>query len=175
LLAQHAFRGELWETAAASLRQAGAKAAARFALREAAGYFEQALVSLARVSESSETRAQRIDLYFELRNVLVPLGDIGRLLEGLREATTLADELADQRRLGWALSLLADQCRIAGDYERSVEYGARALAQAEQVGDLGLQILTRFYQGLALLALGQYWSARSCFRWVVEALTGEWH
>ena len=42
-LAHHAVRGELWDKAVTYLRQAGKKAAARSADREAAAYFEQAL------------------------------------------------------------------------------------------------------------------------------------
>ena len=42
-LAHHAFRGEVWEKAVAYLRQAGAKALARSAHREAVRFFEQAL------------------------------------------------------------------------------------------------------------------------------------
>ena len=45
-LAHHAFRGELWEKAVTYLRQAGAKAFARSANREAVAYFEQALTAL---------------------------------------------------------------------------------------------------------------------------------
>ena len=42
-LAHHALRGEVWAKALAYCRQAGEKALARSAHRDAAGYFEQAL------------------------------------------------------------------------------------------------------------------------------------
>ena len=45
-LAHHAFRGEVWEKAVTYLRQAGAKALARSAYREAVTCFEQALAAL---------------------------------------------------------------------------------------------------------------------------------
>jgi class 3 adenylate cyclase len=45
-LAHHAFRGEMWEKAVTYLRQAGAKAFARSANREAATDFEQVLTAL---------------------------------------------------------------------------------------------------------------------------------
>src|SRR5207302_6195609 len=51
-LAHHAVRGELWEPAVVYLHQAGAKAAARSANREAADYLEQALEVLGRLPES---------------------------------------------------------------------------------------------------------------------------
>src|SRR5262249_1551708 len=45
-LAHHALRGEAWDKAVAYCRQAGEKAMARSAYREAVGYFEQALGAL---------------------------------------------------------------------------------------------------------------------------------
>src|SRR4029453_3039264 len=45
-LAHHAVRGEVWGKAVTYLRQAGAKAFGRSALREASSYFKQALTAL---------------------------------------------------------------------------------------------------------------------------------
>jgi class 3 adenylate cyclase len=45
-LAHHALRGEVWDKALAYCRQAGEKAVARSAYREAVGYFERALSAL---------------------------------------------------------------------------------------------------------------------------------
>ena len=57
-LAHHAFRGEAWEKAVTYLRQAGAKAFARSANREAVAYFEQALTALTHLPETRETRSR---------------------------------------------------------------------------------------------------------------------
>ena len=67
-LAHHAVRGEVWEKALTYLRQAGAKADARSANREAASYFEQALTALGHLPDDRETREQAIDLHFNLRS-----------------------------------------------------------------------------------------------------------
>ena len=67
-LAHHAARGEVWGKALTYLRQAGAKADARSAIREAASYFEQALTALGHLPESRETREQAIDLHFNVRS-----------------------------------------------------------------------------------------------------------
>jgi predicted ATPase len=98
-LAHHAQRGELWDKSVVYLRQAGVKAEAHSANHEAAGYFEQALAALQQVPETRETREQVIDLRFDLRNVLVPLGDEGRMLYHLREAEPAAEALGDPGRL----------------------------------------------------------------------------
>ena len=74
-LAHHAARGEVWAKALTYLRQAGTKADARSAIREAASYFEQALTALEHLPESRETHEQAIDLYFNLR---VSLGRSGK-------------------------------------------------------------------------------------------------
>ena len=74
-LAHHAARGEVWGKALTYLRQAGAKADARSAFREAASYFEQALTALGHLPDDRETREQAIDLHFNLRNSLSALGN----------------------------------------------------------------------------------------------------
>ena len=52
-LAHHALRGEVWDKALAYCRQAGEKAMARSAHREAVEYFEQALSALAHLPETA--------------------------------------------------------------------------------------------------------------------------
>jgi class 3 adenylate cyclase len=76
-LAHHALRGEVWDKALAYCRQAGEKAMARSASREAVGYFEQALRAIQRLPDTGDTREQGVDLRFALRSALVPLGDSG--------------------------------------------------------------------------------------------------
>jgi len=100
-LAHHTFRGEVWAKAVIYLRQAGAKAFARSAHREAATCFEQALVAQSHLPETFERRGQAIDLRFELRNSLLPLGKLDQTLDLLREAEAVAKALDDKRRLGW--------------------------------------------------------------------------
>ena len=74
-LAHHALRGEVWDKALAYCRQAGEKAMARSAHREAVGYFEQALSALPHLPEQRDTREQAIDLRLALRTALQPSGD----------------------------------------------------------------------------------------------------
>ena len=104
-LAHHALRGEVWAKALAYCRQAGEKAMARSAYREAVGYFEQALSALPHLPEQRDTREQAIDLRLALRSALLPSGDFGRILAYLREAEALAVALDDPRRLGTGLCL----------------------------------------------------------------------
>src|SRR4029450_9589732 len=101
-LAHHVLRGEVWDKALAYCRQAGEKAIARSAHREATGYFEQALSVLPHLPEQRDTREQAIDLRLALRSALHPSGDFGRILATLREAEACAGALDTARRLGAA-------------------------------------------------------------------------
>ena len=131
-LAHHAFRGEAWEKAVTYLRQAGAKAFARSANREALAYFEQALTALTHLPETRETLEQAIDLRFDLRNALFPLAEFGRIEGYLREAEALARTLDDQRRLGWVSAYMSSHHLDTGGHATEV----RTFAQrVEAIGE----------------------------------------
>jgi tetratricopeptide (TPR) repeat protein len=172
-LAYHAPRGEVWEKALAYCRQAGAKAAARSAHREAVGCFEQALVTLRHLPEHQDTCEQAVDLRFSLRNALLPLGEHRQAFEHLRAAETLAAALNDQRRLGQAYAYLAEYFRLTGELDRAVESGERALAVATALGDFTLEVMANIFLGTAYHALGDYRRAVDCFRRNVASFTGD--
>jgi class 3 adenylate cyclase len=117
-LAQHALRGEMWDKAVGYLRQAGEKALARSAHREAVGYLEQALGALAQIPETHTTRAQAIDLRLALRAALQPSGEWTRILATLREAEALAEALNEPRRLAQVSLFLSVHYRHRGDMRR---------------------------------------------------------
>jgi tetratricopeptide (TPR) repeat protein len=172
-LAYHALRGEVWGKALAHCRQAGAKAAARSAHREAVGCFEQALVALRHLPEQQDTGEQAIDLRFSLRNALLPLGEHRQAFEHLRAAETLATALNDHRRLGRAYAYLAEHFRLTGDSACAVDLGERALALATALGDFTLEVMATFLVGSARHGLGDYRRAVDCFRRNVASLKGE--
>ena len=133
-LAHHALRGEVWDKALAYCRQAGEKAMARSAYREAVGSFEQALSALAHLPEQRDTREQAIDLRLALRSALLPSGDFGRILACLREAEALAVALDDPRRLGQVSVFLSSHFRIMGAYDQAIAAGQRALDSPRPAG-----------------------------------------
>jgi class 3 adenylate cyclase/tetratricopeptide (TPR) repeat protein len=172
-LAHHAFRGEQWDRAVGFLRQAGTKAAARGAYREAAAGFEQALVALGHVSETHETLQQGIDLRFDLRSALQPICEHERVLEHLRNAETLASTLGDQHRLGWASSYLSQYLWWMGDPAQGEATGQRALTIASGRGDFALQVPTNFFLGQGYFNVGDYCRAIEHCRRNVAVLEGE--
>ena len=173
-LARHAFWGEVWDKAVAYYRQAGAKAFARSALREAIACFEQALVAVGHLPESQERREQAIDLRLDMRNALIALGAFGAIFDHLYAAERLAVSLDDPRRLGWVSVYLSNYFCSTGDQDRSVETGQRALAIAMASEDFALEVMATFFLGLSYLSLGDYRQAVHYHRKNVETLTGEW-
>src|SRR5262249_35071381 len=79
-LAHHALGGELWEQAVIYFRQAGTKARARSANREAVACLEQALAALVRLPESPDTLEQALDLRLNLHGSLNSLLEFERTL-----------------------------------------------------------------------------------------------
>jgi tetratricopeptide (TPR) repeat protein len=171
-LAHHALRGEAWEQAVGYLRQAGFKAEGRSARREAAAYLEQALAALEHLAATRDTRAQAIDLCLDLRGMLSPLAENQRLLDHLRRAEVLADELDDRRRQGAVAASMARGLWALGDNIGAVEAGRRALDIATSLGDPQLAVITRFRLGDALIGLGRYLEARDLLAENLPALQG---
>jgi predicted ATPase len=129
-LAHHALRGEVWAKALAYCRQAGEKAMARSAHREAVSYFEQALSALPHLPETYATREQAIDLRLALRSALMPSGIFGRVLVYLREAETLAAALDDSPRLEQVSVLLSGHFWLMGAHDQAITAAQRALSLA---------------------------------------------
>jgi predicted ATPase/class 3 adenylate cyclase len=174
-LAHHALRGEVWAKAVTYLRQAGDKALARSAYREAWGSFEQALSALAHLPETRDTREQAIDLRLALRTALYPSGDSGRILAALREAEALAAALNDHHRLGRVSVRLANHFRHRGAHDHAIVAGQRALALATSIGEVVLQALANQCLGAAYQAQGDYRRAIDYFRQTVVSLEGVRH
>ena len=172
-LAHHAVRGEVWDKALRYCRQAGRRAAVQSAYREAVPAYEHALLALRHLPDCRDTHEQAIDVRLDLRNVLLPLGDLGRVLTYLREAETLAEGLHDRRRLGWTSAHLTALFMRLGDQEQVRASSQRALALAEALGDVVLQVRTLYHLGSFYYTLGDYHQAIEYNRRSVAALAGD--
>jgi len=166
-------RGELWEQAVTYFRQAGAKAFARSANREAVTCFEQALVALQHLRETPERLEQAIDLRFDLRIALHPLGEFERSFASLREAERLARTLGDQRRLGQLFIYLCHNLRETGHPTEALAFGQSAHAIAESIGDVRLQVAGNMYLGSACIWTGDFRQAEQLFSKALEVLKGD--
>ena len=162
----------MWDKVLAYGRQAGEKALAQSAHRQAVGYFEQALSALPHLPEQRATREQAIDLRLALHAALFPSGDSGRILAALREAEALAAVLDNPYRLGQILGPLATHLRTMGAYDQAIAAAQRALALATVRGDGVLQALAHQYLGGAYYNQGDYRRAIDCLRQAVASLDG---
>jgi class 3 adenylate cyclase/tetratricopeptide (TPR) repeat protein len=172
-LAQHAVRGERWEQAVTYLRRAGAKALARSANQEAGACFERALTALGHLPETRETMEQSIDLRFDLRTALHPLGEFERILGCLREAEDLARILGDRRRLGQMSVYMCHNLWMTGRPMDAIGFGQDAQAIGESLEDVPLQVTGNLYLGAACLWTGDYRRAEDLLRRVLQLLEGD--
>ena len=173
-LAHHALRGEVWDKALAYGHQAGEKARTRSAYREAVVYFEQALAALAHLPESRAATEQAIDLRLGLHGALNALREAPeRMLEHLRRAATLAETLGDQRRLGQVYAEMSLNCWVAGEVDRALVSGQRALALAATLGHVGLQAQAHLSLGRSYYDTGDYLRAVESFERNVATLQGD--
>jgi class 3 adenylate cyclase len=163
-LAQHAFRGEVWDKACTYYRQAGAKAMDQSAYPAVIVAYEQALEALEHLPHERETLEQAIDLRLALRPALVALSDDERLLSHLHTAETLATALDDQRRLGRIYAGLVGAYRGVSNTERALTYSQRCHALAITSGDMGFQIASSQRLGQIYYDLGDYHQAMTYFR-----------
>ena len=171
-LAHHALRGGLRERAVGYLRQAGAKAAARSAHREAVGFFEQALEVIEADGPRGPALETAIDLVFDLRASLAPLGEFTRTLDHLRRAATQAEALGDRRRLGWVSAYLTQSHYTLGEQAAAIHSAGRALEAGRALNDQALQIVAAFGLGQAHHVLGDYRAAQRHLGRAVEAVDG---
>jgi predicted ATPase/class 3 adenylate cyclase len=173
-LAHHAFRGEAWGKAVTYHRQAGAKAFARSANREAVGHYEQALAALTHIPETREKLEQAIDINFELRNALYPLAELGRIERCLRDAQALAERLEDQRRLGWVSAYMCSHHWATGGHAADVRTFAQAVDTiAATLGDATLQIVAQYYRVAACHIAGDYRETEHSGRRLMQSLEGD--
>jgi len=158
-LAHHAVRGEIWDKAVRYLSQAGAKAFAGTALREAARYFEQALAALAHLPETRENLQHAVELRLSLRNSLFPLGEFEAGLNCLREGEPLAGTLDDQHRLGRIWAYMSEHARVHGHTTDACTLAQRVYAIAQRLRDVPLTVTANYYLGTAYLIAGEFCSA----------------
>jgi DNA-binding SARP family transcriptional activator len=145
-----------WDKAVSHLRQAGLIAASRYAGREAAACFEEALRALDHLPESRQSQEQRFELSLSLNRTQYWSGQFARAMTGYRDAERLAHALGDNRRLGQVLGALVYLLTSAGRYVEAIDSGQRALAIAEATADRALRVWASVGLGRSYFAVGDY-------------------
>jgi class 3 adenylate cyclase/tetratricopeptide (TPR) repeat protein len=136
-LAHHAVRGAMGERAVRYLRQAGEKAVARSANREAVTLFEQALDALQQLPESRETRGGALDIHIALGPCLGAVHGDGSLEKEAAyvAARELCLRLDDRPRLFPVLWGLWHVSLNRGLYREARDLGDGLLGLARELGD----------------------------------------
>jgi class 3 adenylate cyclase/tetratricopeptide (TPR) repeat protein len=155
-LADHAYRGEVWDRAVEYSRQAGEKADARAAHAEATTAYERALDALSKLPASPERTVREIDLRIAVRTPLWQVMETDRVLEHLRAAERLAEEAGEYGRQGRALGLLIQTFGRLGQNGDALETSKRAIPIARKHGDLRARLMTYVMAGQLSLIIGDF-------------------
>jgi class 3 adenylate cyclase/tetratricopeptide (TPR) repeat protein len=170
VLARHALEGEAWERALDYLWQAGRRATQQFAEIEAVTYLERALEVAERLPPEKRSLANAIDLRFDLRNALVPLGRQQRNREVLLAAEKIAVELGDERRLAQVFSSLSNCYGNIGRPDLALAAAERSLELGEKLNDPKVLLVGALSTGEIHRALGDFPKARDHLKRVVELI-----
>ena len=78
---------------------------------------------------------------------MLPLAEFSRILDYLREAEALANDLGDKRRSGLLSVYMTGHYYLLGNYERALQFGDSALRAAADLDDFDLAVAANAYQG----------------------------
>ncbi len=146
-LVYHLWRGEDWPQAARFARRAGERALRVYGLREALGYFTQALSALDRMPEPPPD--QIVDVILGWAEAAFGFEPYPRQLEVLERAERLARDLGDARRLALVLHTTGRVHIAAGHAVSAAPALIECFELATALGDERLAIMPTHYMGMA--------------------------
>ncbi len=147
MLAYHYWQAEDWGKAAEYARRAGERALRVYGLREALGFYRQALDALARVPNPSG--ADICDAILGWAEAAYGFEPYAKQLEQLARAEKIAREMGDQRRLAMILHSTG-KVNIASGYAFDATPAfVECFALATQLGDERLSVMPTFSMGMA--------------------------
>jgi len=157
VLAHHATRGGITSKAVKYLREAGTRAAARSANRDAIDFLERALMLITELPETEETLSEALDIRIALGAPLIVVhGPTSpRVEESHRKALELVDRLGDASRRFLVLWGLWFFRFTSGDYAPAVEAGERLLDVARQGDDVSRLVEAHHALWPTLVSMGE--------------------
>ena len=169
-LGTHYLEAGDWDKAVTHLRQAGLVAASRYAGREAAACFEEALHALDHLPESRQCQEQRFELSLSLARTWYWFGQFDRATAGYRDAERLAHALGDHRRLGKCSAPSSTSSPPRAADAEATNAGERALAIADTTADHSLEVWASIGLGRSYFAVGRYRRAAEHTRAIAESM-----
>ncbi len=125
--------------------------------------FEEAVESFIRIIEITETQnLENVDLYDVYRNIAICYGNLDmnyKAIEALQTDIKLTEEAEKKERLPVLYNSIADKYNKAGNYQKAIEYGKKAIDLAPHEYIDNAYLLT----GNALMSIGAYEEAISYF------------
>ena len=146
-LAFHYWRGEDWRQAADYARRAGARAMRVYGLREAIGYYAQALQALDRIPDAAGEDI--CDVILGWADAAFGFEPFPKLLEHLERAEQIARQLGDKRRLAMLLLMIGKVHVASGHASRAEAQLAECFALATELGDDRLAVIPSHFMGMA--------------------------
>jgi tetratricopeptide (TPR) repeat protein len=145
-LAHHFWAGEVWDKAAAYAMVAGKQARASYAMREAIGYFVQALSALDHLTEPPFDRIFETILCWQ--EAAFKYRPYEEQLQQLARAEAIAREQQDKARLIQALHSTANVILSRGLWTKAGPALTECLALSEELDNEQLSVRPTFFKGL---------------------------
>src|SRR5262249_4758380 len=110
----------------------------------------------------------------DLRNALYSLAEYGKIKGYLQQAESLAQELGDQRRLGWVSAYMSSlYLTIGGNATQTRTFAQRAGTIAEALGEIPLHVAANYYLAWASYIAGDYRCTEHICRSMMNSLKGD--
>ena len=115
---------------------------------------------------------REIDLRFQMRSVLIPLGSEDEWGEWILGAEVLAREIKDDARLSNVLNYLSSLHWIHDQPRKAIEIGQKALTLASKANHFSCQVATMLHLGIFSFTSGEYAKQVEYHQEVRKRLTG---
>jgi class 3 adenylate cyclase/tetratricopeptide (TPR) repeat protein len=156
IVAHHFTEAGLVDTAIEYWLKAGAKAYSLYANEDAVRFFERALTLLKKLPETRDNLERAVDIRFQLRNALLPLGETDRILRSLDELDPILACLGDKLRSAQYAAYRCNHHFLIGEQRRAIEFAETAIRLAREHGDRGVLGESLYRLGQSYNALGEY-------------------
>jgi class 3 adenylate cyclase/tetratricopeptide (TPR) repeat protein len=156
IVAHHFTEAGLVDPAIEYWLKAGAKAYLLYANEDAVRFFERASTLLTKLPETRDNLERAVDIRFQLRNALLPLGETDRILRSLDELDPILACLGDKLRSAQYAAYRCNHHFLIGEQRRAIEFAETAIRLAREHGDRGVLGESLYRLGQSYNALGEY-------------------
>jgi tetratricopeptide (TPR) repeat protein len=172
-LADHALRGESWETAVSYAFKAGDRAIGRWAWREAITFYDNAIQALEHLPETPNTMQLSIEARLRLRVALPGVADLPRIARCLDKAREFAETLEDRERLAEIDTSKCLTLTKMGLLDQAVEAGRQGFTFSRDLQNKGPLLNASFALAQAYWYQGEFHRAETLVTEMLPDIRGE--